>query len=221
MYSVDAYWLPQMWLDRGGRPQAPLRDRAPGLGRRGLEDSCHRRRRACAGRAMGRGIGHARRRAPHPRRHHRRRQAPRSHPRDQRAVALRASAGGRQRRAARVGAERPRPHAAALSSVGQLRHARRLPRASRVGHDQHQVRQGRGPRDEPRGRARRRPGHSHARGAQSRVGPGLHADLPGLGRHVRDHHRSDDADHAAARDEAVPRRCSSTTWSRGSRPAGR
>jgi alkyldihydroxyacetonephosphate synthase len=23
VYSVDAYWLPQMWLDRGGRPQPP------------------------------------------------------------------------------------------------------------------------------------------------------------------------------------------------------
>jgi alkyldihydroxyacetonephosphate synthase len=30
VYSVDAYWLPQMWLDRGGRPQPPLAIVHPG-----------------------------------------------------------------------------------------------------------------------------------------------------------------------------------------------
>ena len=138
---------------------------------------------------------------------------------DEKSLYVRA-AGRRQRRPARMGAERSRPDAAALSGLGQLRDARRLSRAARLRHDQHEVRQGRRSRDEHRGGAADRRDRPHAGRAEPRLRSRLHAALPRLGRHLRRHHRSDDADHAAAGDAAVPRAAVQGRRRPASKPAG-
>ena len=196
------------------------RHRASGLDRGGVRNREGGQRAQDSADSVGRRLGDPGRRAADSRRHHARHEAHEPAHRDQRAVVQRDGRGRHQRRSARVDAERPWHDAAALSGLGQLRHARWLPGSARVGHDQHEVRQGRRSRDEHGGRARRRHDYPHAGRAQPRVWPGLHAPLPRIRRHVRRHHRSDDADHAAAGSAAVPRAACSRTWRRASRPVG-
>ncbi len=87
IYSVDSFWMPQMWLDRGVHTPQPdvivhPRQRVGSVA--GPED---RQPREGAGGGLGRRLRHAGRRAADQERHHPRRQAAEQDSRDRREVA--------------------------------------------------------------------------------------------------------------------------------------
>ena len=191
--------------DAAGAPGVVVRPRTEEDVADGAGD---RRRAPRAGGAVGRRLGHAGRRAAHPRRH-RRSTCARSTEvdRDRRGLDDRHRAGRQERARARGRAQRPRADAAALPGVGRVGDGRRLHRRARLGRALDPLRQDRGPRAvAARGDAGRRADATRSRVPRHAVGPGADAAVRRLRGHARRDHAGDAAARAAARRAPLRRR---------------